>query len=329
MTRATGLFGARLPIWQAPTGSIAGPELAAAVSAAGGLGALALTWTAPEMAAEQVRQVCAATDRPFQVNFALAFEPVALTAALEAGAPIVSFSGGDPAPFLPLVRAAGALWGLQVTNPAGARRAVDLGADFLVCQGLEAGGHVQSTTSLWELLPEIVAAADGVPVIAAGGIGDGRVVARALRLGASAALLGTRFVATLESRAHPDYKQRLVAASARDTALTVCFDGGWPYAPHRVLRNSTLEAWEAAGCPPNGRRPGENDSIAYAQSGEPILRYEDTAPRIGMTGDIEAMCCYAGTSCEAIHGLPAAAELIAQLMAEYNGQLPTPEGRGS
>jgi NAD(P)H-dependent flavin oxidoreductase YrpB (nitropropane dioxygenase family) len=120
---AEGLFGARLPLWQAPTGSVAGPELASEVAAAGGMGAMALTWTAPETAADHVRQVRARTDRPFQVNFALAFEPAALPAALEAGAPIVSFSWGDPLPYLPGVRAAGARWGVHSVRIVKARSA--------------------------------------------------------------------------------------------------------------------------------------------------------------------------------------------------------------
>ena len=313
-------LGLRFPIFQAPTGSIAGPELAAAVSAAGALGAMGLTWTPPEVAAAFVEKVRAATDRPFQVNFALAFPPAALPEVLDAGAPVVTFSWGDPAPYLAGVRAAGARIGIQVTNVSGAKRAVDLGADFLICQGLEAGGHVQSTTPLWDLLPRVVEAAGGVPVVAAGGIGDGAGIARALAAGASGAMLGTRFVATRESRAHESYKRRLIEATAADTALTVCFDGGWPHAAHRVLRNATLEAWEAAGCPPPGRRPGEGDIVARSLTGEPILRYEDTAPRAGMTGGgITDMCLYAGTNCTAITDAPAAAELVARLWSECRG----------
>lgn len=315
-------FALRYPICQAPTGSIAGPELAAAVSKAGALGALALTWTAPETAAEYVRQVCTATNAPFQVNFALAFPPKALAAALEAGAPVVTFSWGDPAPYLSLVRSFGAKVGVQVTNEAGAKRAVQMGVDFLVCQGLEAGGHVQSTTPLWELLPRVVEAAEGVPVVAAGGIGTGAEIARALQLGAGAAMLGTRFVATQESRAHPDYKRRLVEANASETALTLCFEGGWPYAAHRVLRNTTLEAWEAAGCPPVGQRPGEGEVVGQTAAGEPIFRYEDTAPRFGFTGDMLAMCLYAGTSVAAVQDIPTAATLIARLWAEYQAVQP-------
>lgn len=305
----------RYPIWQAPTASIAGPELAAAVSKAGGMGSMALTWTEPAVATAHVNQVRSQTENPFFVNFALAFPPLALDAALEAGAPIVTFSWGDPEPYLSKVRSARAKIGIQVTNVAGAHRAVDQGADFLICQGVEAGGHVQSNTSLWDLLPRIVDAAADVPVMAAGGIARGREIVRVLALGAKGAILGTRFVATQESRAHPDYKRKLVE-TAGETALTVCFDGGWPYSAHRVLRNSTLEKWEAAGSPPVGSRPGEGDTVASTANGEAIFRYEDSAPRAGYTGNIEAMCLYAGTGCSAIADIPSAGELVARLWRE-------------
>jgi nitronate monooxygenase len=308
------LAGLRYPIWQAPTASLAGPELAAAVSKAGGMGSMALTWTSPEVAAEQVRQVRSQTGNPFFVNFALAFPPLALDAALEAGATIVTFSWGDPESYLPRVRAAGAKVGIQVTNVAGAYRAIAQGADFLICQGVEAGGHVQSNTSLWQLLPRIVAASS-VPVMAAGGIARGKEIAKVLTLGAKGAILGTRFVATQESRAHNDYKRHLVETTGQ-TALTVCFEGGWPYSAHRVLRNSTLETWEAAGSPAVGSRPGEGDTVAVTANGEAIFRYEDTAPKAGYTGDIEAMCLYAGTGCSTITDLPFAGELLERLWQE-------------
>ena len=302
----------RLPIWQAPTGSVAGPELCAAVSLAGGMGAMGLTWTAPEAAAEAVRRVRAAVGgAPFLGNFALAFPPDALSAALEAGLPVVAFSWGDPSPWLSLCRAHGAAVGAQVANLAGARAMAALGVDFLVAQGVEAGGHVQSTTALFDLLPEV--AALGLPVVAAGGLATGADVRRALDLGAAGAMLGTRFVATRESRAHAAYKAALVAG--RETALTLAFDGGWPFAPHRVLRNATLEAWEAAGCPPPGARPGEGETLGHAPGG-PILRYEDAAPREGFTGDVGAMCLYAGAGVARIEDLPSAGDLVRRLARE-------------
>ena len=144
----------------------------------------------------------------------------------------------------------------------GAKRALDQNCDFVICQGIEAGGHVQSSMPLWELLPAVVAEARSVPVAAAGGLGDRADVIEVTSLGASAAMLGTRFIASAESGAHHAYKAALVASASSDTVLTGCFDGEWPYALHRVLRNATLASWEAAGCPPSGNRPGEGEVVA-------------------------------------------------------------------
>ncbi|MDX1932601.1 MAG: nitronate monooxygenase [Capsulimonadales bacterium] len=315
MTRQLSEIILHVRLLQAPTGSVAGPELCAAVSEAGALGALGLTWTEPETAREAIADVRARTDAPFQVNFALHFEPRSLDVALDSGVPVITFSWGDAAPFTDRCHRAGAAVGVQVTSGEGARRAVASGADFLIAQGSEAGGHVQATSSLDALLPGVLALAGAVPVVAAGGIATAGQVRRYLDAGAAAVMCGTRFVATQESRAHPEYKAALVAATADDTALTVCFDGGWPYAAHRVLRNRTLREWEAAGSPPVGRRPGEGDVLAHTTNGEPIYRYEDTAPRIGMTGRIEEMCLYAGTSVAHIRDLPTAAEVVARLTA--------------
>ena len=314
-------LGIRVPIFQAPTGSIAGPELAIAVCRAGAMGAMALTWMDGEAAAEHVRTVLREAGGPFLVNYALAFPPRSLRAALDAGAPVVSFSWGDPSEYVANVRSAGARLGIQVTSAEGARRALQHAPDFLICQGVEAGGHVQATRSLDAALADVLEAASGIPVVAAGGMGDGAAMAAALNAGASAVMLGTRFVATRESRAHLEYKRLLVEASEADAVLTVCFDGGWPYAAHRVLRNSTLEAWEAAGCPQAGVRPGEGDVVGAGADGADIARYEDTAPRAGFVGEIEAMCCYAGTSCGAVHDVPPVAELVPRLWRDCEAAL--------
>ena len=309
-------FGLRFPIVQAPTGSISGPALALAVCEAGAMGAMALTWAEPELARSQVRDVLNHTSTPFLINYALAFPPKSLTAALEAGAPVVTFSWGDASNYAVLVRSFGARLGIQVTNAEGALRALECDPDFLICQGLEAGGHVQGTRDLATILSEVLKVSGTVPVVAAGGVGNGVRIAELLKMGASAAMLGTRFVATQESLAHPEYKRLIVESSASDTSLTVCFDGGWPYAAHRVVRNETLSRWEAHGCPPVGHRPGEGEQIAQSSAGEPILRYEDTAPRIGFKGDIASMCLYAGTSCDQIREIPSARDLVPRLWAE-------------
>lgn len=308
------LFGLKYPIWQAPTGSIAGPELAAAVANAGGMGAMGLSWASPDLAASCVKQVLNKTDKPFYVNFVLAFPPNALEACLEAGAKIVTFSWGDPADYVPLVRRYDAKFGVQVTNAAGAKRAVEIGADFLICQGNEAGGHVQSSQPLLAILHRVLAAAGACPVIAAGGLGEGDQ--DILDIGAAGLMFGTRFVASEESRAHPEYKRRLVEAHGDETVLTVCFDGGWQGAMHGVLRNSTLNAWEAAGCPANGKRPGENETVGQTADSQSILRYEDTAPRAGFTGEIEAMCLYAGLGVRTIKKILPAAQIVEEIARE-------------
>lgn len=303
----------QLPIWQAPTGSIAGPELCAAISNSGGVGAMGLTWTEPNVAAGWVRQVRSQTDGLFQVNFVLHFEPKALTAVLEAGAPIITFSWGLPIEQAKVVKDAGAGLGIQVVSRRGAQVALELEPDFLVCQGIEAGGHVQSSTPLGELLPQVLEVAGEIPVIAAGGISVGHQIRTILDDGAAGAMLGTRFVATQESRAHPTYKR--ILADQSDTALTICFDGGWPNAPHRVIRNSTYLNWEAAGSPREPGRPGEGDEIGRIGV-EPVRRYEDTAPRAGMEGKIEAMCLYAGTGVADIQDIPPVQVLMERLRIE-------------
>jgi nitronate monooxygenase len=301
-----------LPIWQAPVGSVAGPELALAVAQAGGVGALALTWRSPGEVRRLLDKVLWPGEGRVQGNFVLAFPPTSLPAALEAGLRLVTFSWGQPDGLVALVRSHGARFGVQVSGRDGARRALDLGADFLVCQGVEAGGHVQATRPRAAILPEVLAEAGAVPVVAAGGMATGRDVAAALATGACAAMLGTRFVATQESRAHEAYKRRLLEAEGRDAVLTLCFDGGWPFAAHRVLHNRTLARWEAAGCPRPGARPGEDDVVARAGAHE-FRRYQDDPPLAAMSGEPGDMCLYAGTGCGAIADLPPAGALVARL----------------
>lgn len=276
---------------------------------------MGLTWTDPEVASNWVKQVRVEAGGLFQANFVLHFEPKALSAVLDAGVPIVTFSWGIPYDHAKLVKESGALLGIQVVNSMGAQLALELEPDFLICQGIEAGGHVQSSTPLNELLPKILEVAGSTPVVAAGGLAAGQHVRGVLDAGATGAMLGTRFVATVESRAHLAYKQFLV--EQEETALTICFDKGWPNALHRVLRNSTYLNWEALGSPFEPGKPGTGEVVATS-GGELIYRYEDTAPRIGMEGDLEAMCLYAGTGVTAINDIPTAQSLMERLRIEAN-----------
>lgn len=172
---------------------------------------------------------------------------------------------------------------------------------MLIAQGWEAGGHVLGTTSTLALVPSVVDVAGSVPVVAAGGIVDGRGLASMLVLGASGALMGSRFVASSESLAHPDYKRALTAAKHSDTVrANHLFDIGWPDAPHRALRNSTATMWLEGGSPAPGARPGEGDSVAQRADGRSVPRYSVSAPLDGMTGEVEAMALYAG---QGVHGI--------------------------
>jgi nitronate monooxygenase len=302
------------PIIQAPIGGLGTVELVSAVCNAGGLGTLALTWTDARTASRLVAAVRSKTSAAYASNFVLAFEPVALTAVLEAGAPVITFSWGLPGSLVKTVHSFGAAVGVQVGTVEGARRALDQDCDFVICQGIEAGGHVQSSIPLGELLPAVVAEARSVAVVAAGGLADGTDVTEVTCLGASAAMFGTRFVASIESGAHQAYKAALVAGESSDTVLTICFDGGWPYAPHRVLRNATLTNWEAAGCPPSGSRPGEGDVVARQERTDaPVHRYSSTPPNAGMEGDVMTCCLYAGTSVGKIAEVRSARALVKEL----------------
>ena len=207
--------------------------------------------------------------------------------------------------------------GVQVPNVDGARRALDLGADYLICRGVEAGGHVQALSALYESLPAVIADAKSIPVLAAGGIANGAHIRRALLAGASGVLIGTRFIATREALAHEEYKTALTRAKATDTVLTICFQDGWPNAPHRALRNRTIDMWEAAGCPPPGKRPGEGDALTTnAVTGATKRRYSVGSPIQDDRGTISDLPLWSGQGVDAIRDLPSAADLVPRLWRE-------------
>ena len=301
-----------IPLMQAPIGPAGTPDLVAAVSRAGALGTLAASWTDPHVLREQIRQVAAATDRPFCVNLVLAFDQHdRLEVVIEEGVRVVSFSWGIDDVMISRAHHAGAAVLVQVGAVAEATRAAAAGADFVIVQGLEAGGHVESTLPLDELL-RAVRRAIQLPIIAAGGIGGRDSARRAIAGGADAVACGTAFLAANEADVHPDYLARLVCAGPDDTILTRLFDGGWKEAPHRVIRNETVVRWEAAGTPPPGTRPGENDIVAH-RNGDVVLRYADAQPTKETTGDIGAMAMYAGNSVGNIERREPAARIVGRL----------------
>jgi nitronate monooxygenase len=322
MTTRSAAFCERLgieaPIVQAPIGGISTPELAAAVSNAGGLGMIGLAGLPLHRVEARVRATRELTGRPFGANVILATSPAeAVGVALDAGVKILSLFWGDPAPFVGRAHEAGALVLTTVGSAREAREAVAAGVDVVVAQGWEAGGHVRGTVSTLALVPRVVDEVDPVPVIAAGGIADGRGVAAVLALGAAAAWIGTRFVCAQESAAHPVYQQLLADAVETDTVCATLFDLGWPSAPHRTLRNSTVRAWQDAGEPAPGARPGENEVVARSHDGREVLRYEVSPPSVLLAaGDPEAMAVYAGQGVGLVTRVEPAAEIVRSLVRE-------------
>ena len=312
-------FDLTAPILQAPIASASNVALVTAVGRGGGLGSIAMTWTGRDEGLAMAAGLKAASV-PFFFNFVLRFGAEAPSWYCAAQLPAVTLSWGIDAGLIARYKSAGTRAGVQVGSASGARAAIAAGADFIIVQGIEAGGHVQSSTPLATLLAETLAIAGEVPIIATGGLSTAADIARVMKAGAQGAMLGTRFVASDESLAHADYKQALVAAKSDDTVYTNCFDIGWPYAMSRVLRNSTVDMWEAAGSPAAPDRPGENE-IVFRKHGEAIVRYSFAEPAVGAEGDPLAGCLYAGESVNGITSVRPAAEIVKSLWAEAQALL--------
>ncbi len=313
-TALTQLFDLRVPIVQAPMGGVAGPRLVAAAADAGALAILPVWFLPPVGARELIDATRRLTHQPLAVNLRADLVQVDhIRTALDAGITTIHLFWGDPGPCMEPIRAAGARMIATVWDADSTRRALDAGACALIAQGVEAGGHVRGTTPLAELLPRVRELAGPVPVAAAGGLTDAGDVARVLEQGAAAAVLGTRLAATVESDAHDAYKQALLEAGDDATVLSTCFDGLWEDAPHRTLRNSTFRAWDAAGRPRSGARPGEGDVVLHDFDGAAYPRYCMMLPTRGASGDLEAAALYAGTGVARIRDLPEAGRLLAEI----------------
>jgi nitronate monooxygenase len=314
-TPFTQAFGVDAPIVGAPVAPT--PELVAAVSNAGGLGLLPITWLDVPGIRAAIRATRELTERTFGVNVVLdAQRDVQVEAALEEGVAVLTFFWGDPEPYLERVHAAGALATLTVGSAAEARRAAHAGVDAVVAQGWEAGGHVWGRVATLPLVPAVKSAVAPLPVVAAGGIADGRGLAAVLALGADAAWLGTRFVASEEAPFTDEYKERVLRATETEAIHTTLFDVGWPQAPHRVLPNSTVAAWENAGRPAPGARPGEGEVVARTSDGQAIARYDVSEPNVTLTGDLEALAHYAGQSAGLVDAIMPAGAIVRALVEE-------------
>lgn len=310
-TAFTRLFGVRHPIALAPMGGSAGGALAAAVSRGGGLGLLGAgggesAWMARELA------FLKAVEEPWGVGFQTwATDVEAIDQVLEHSPAAVMFSFGDPSPYVERVRAAGAAVILQVTDPEEARQAVDLGADVIVAQGTESGGHgARHGRSTLPFVPLVVDLAEPVPVLAAGGIADGRGVAAALALGAAGALIGTRFQATAEALIDPATAKALVEGRGQDTErnriLDIARSSRWPSRyTARTLGHPYLDEWR-----------GREAELA-ADPGAARLAYQADVDR----GEVPPLPLWASEAVDLVTDVPPAADLVARLATEAEGAL--------
>jgi nitronate monooxygenase len=310
-TAFTELFGIRHPIAVAPMGGSAGGALTTAVSEAGGLGLLGGGAGDQDWLARELPIVAGGTGRPWGIGFqSWAVDPAVVRYSLRYRPRAVMLSFGDPSPFTGLIRAAGAALILQVTTMAEARQAMDMGADAIVAQGTEAGGHgARHGSSTLSFVPTVVDLAAPVPVLAAGGIADGRGVAAALALGAAGALIGTRFQATAESLASPEAKKAIIEGRGEDTersgVLDIARGSRWPREyTGRTFGHPFLDQW----------RGREAD---LAADPEARRAYQDGVTR----GDLPPQPVWAGEAVDLIHDLPSAASLVGVLAAQAEDAL--------
>ena len=227
-TTFTSRLQIALPIVQGPIGPATTPALAAAVSNAGGLGSLTALLLSPQQLGEQIERTRELTDRPFAVNHVLnQFNPEAFAATLAARPAVVSFALGDPGEFVAQVHDAGLLAMQQVVSVAAAYRAAEQGIDVIIAQGAEAGGNSGLITTL-ALVPQVVDAVTPIPVLAAGGIADGRGLAAMLMLGAAGVNLGTRFLASAEAASGAAWQHAIIRAGSGDVTKFTAWNRAFP-----------------------------------------------------------------------------------------------------
>lgn len=304
-TRLTELAGCRVPIQQAPMGPVSTPALAIAVADAGGIGSI----TAMGLTADQLDKVlggiAARTGGVLAANFLTDQIDREAVAAAAAHVRLVDFFWADPDPALvELAHREGAIASWQVGSLSEAMAAADAGCDMVVVQGTEAGGHIRGQSSLLPLLESVLTRLD-LPVLAAGGVGDGRAFAAMLGMGAAGVRAGTRFVAAAESGAHRDYKQAVVEAAADATEISAAFSvcplcATLPRA--RVLRSS-VQALRDLGDDTAGETTVGGQRVTLA-------RGHGLPPGTATTGHIDAMAMYAGESAAGIHAVESVDQII-------------------
>ncbi len=327
------VLGIRHPILQAGMGYVARADLCAAVSRAGGLGVIGAASLSAAELREEIRKVKDATDRPFGVDilFATVGRPQSdaatvrftseverqLDVVFEERVAVLASGLGDPGPAVPTAHSLGMKVLALVGNTRNARRVARSGVDVVVAQGYDGGGHTGRVGTL-ALVPAIVDAVD-VPVVAAGGIADGRQIAAAFALGAVGVWLGTRFIASAEAYSHDNYKQRVVEIDDEGTIRTRCFSGK----PCRVIRNRTTSAWEAPEL--------QAQILPFPRQFGVIGKWLGKDPYIAgrREGDVEIGALAAGQSAAVIRDVRPAGEIVERLVTETTHALARLSAGGS
>jgi nitronate monooxygenase len=316
-TAFTDMFGIEHPIALAPMGGVSGGDLARAVSEAGGLGLIGGGYCDPHFGYGSPEwfeaQFDAAGNHKVGVGFitwSLAQHPESLDVVLARNPAAVMLSFGEIAPFADRIKACGAKLVCQVQTLSGAKEAVEMGADVIVAQGTEAGGHGSSGRTVFSLVPAVVDAVGKVPVLAAGAVSDGRGLAAALMLGASGVLVGTRFFAAEEASGLPRAKQRIVEAGGDQTLRTRVFDIArdlpWPqHYTGRAIENVFSDAW-------HGREAGLETALAAER-----LRYAEAAKE----GDIATSVVFAGEGIDLVRDVRPAREIVRSMADEAEALL--------
>jgi len=310
VTGLTEMFGLQHPIVLGPMGGVAGGHLAATVSNAGGLGLVGGGYGDPTWLGNELSRVKEETRRPWGVGlitWSIDRSVFELALSYHPNAFMLSF--GDPRPYAQAIKSAGCKLICQVQGLEEARLAREAGADIIVAQGTEAGGHGGGRATL-PLVPAVADTVAPIPVVAAGGIADGRGLAAALMLGAHGALIGTRFYASPEALGHDAAKQRIVAARGNETARTRVFDivRGYAWPPlytGRALRNRFMDRWD-----------GRESNLEVALEAERAA-YQAAAGE----GDCDTAVVWAGEAVDLIKSVEGAAALVERISAEAEAQL--------
>jgi len=315
-TALTETLGIEYPIIQAGMGGVARAELVAAVSNAGGMGVIGGAMFAPAALREEIRKVKDMTDKPFAVDLLLAEGMPGLAEQIEAvyedGVPVFASGLGNPAPYVPEMHRRGMKVIAVVGNVRNARRCAEGGADIIIAQGHEGGGHTGRVATL-ALVPQVVDAVKPLPVVAAGGIADGRGLVAALALGACGIWVGTRFVATYEAFAHLNYKNRIVESSEESTVVTKAFTGK----TCRVIRNKYADDWQGR---ENELKPFPFQLMVDGYKIDAAISRGDTEIGFMPAGQISGLIHGLDRAEDVVHAfIEEANEVLAQLAQAYLG----------